>query len=66
MVYEGLRGKGNETFLLHSGESLRLSCCDCALTHDVFVFGEKSKPIWLTIIGNSRATGQLRRYRKKK
>jgi len=51
------------TYLLHSGESLRLSCCDCALTHDIFVFSEK--PIWLTVVGNARATGQLRRRKKK-
>ena len=56
---------------LHDGDGfeiqvksgMNLCCCDCGLVHRiVFDTKDKGKTILMQIFGNSRATGQRRRF----
>ncbi len=55
--------KDGETFSINlSKQRLRLTCCDCYLTHD-FKIKIKGKIITLQAFRNTRSTNQFRKYR---
>ena len=61
--------KDGEAITIGIKDYLRVACCDCGLTHDLY-FETRSqkgggKVLTITICRNERATGQVRRHRKK-
>ncbi len=47
------------TFLLHNGDKLLMTCCDCGLTHDFTIFTKSS--CWVTVTGNIKETQEARK-----
>lgn len=53
------------TIILKPSENVQIACCDCGLVH-TFDFKIVKDTIKVSICRNNRATGQLRRWKKKK
>ena len=50
-----------EPFSVASGETHRISCCDCGLVHDMLFVSTDGEPISVTANRNNRATAQRRK-----
>lgn len=54
-----------EGIAVQPGEILKLACCDCGLVHDV-AFAYEDGEIGIALRRNNRATGQRRRWMRKR